>query len=675
MRTFACLIPLVACLAGLSFAKTRYASHPPMRPLPEPSDIPARKNPTFYVDSSRGNDANPGTKAKPWKSINHGLRRLKPGDALHLRGGTYYENVVIPVSGTEEAEIVIRSHPGELATIDAGLREFHDSPEDSWKPFEGGAKGEFVSTRTYPQFNGRPIVHAFPAAGWEPFFGKEDVRAVALGHFADSMVPLHGYRQVEDLRDDSMLWDVSSKFDKAAGVYCGPGLWFNRKTERIHVRLAHTTLAGLGDRHYRGETDPRKLALCVSGPYGADALRINGVSNVVLRDIEVRGASGSPLVNLYGSENVTLDGLTLHGGSPGLLAKASSKVRIVNCAFRGLAAPWSSRASMKYRGTPSYRLITQRNKPLNKDWEISHCEFTDDHDGIWIRYVDGLNFHHNYFDHFNDDGIEVGARKRDHLLHIHQNLISRCALTLTLHEMEVDEGAHEVDEGRGVFVMRNVIDLRGGILKYLPKEEDPSGAYMKSPGALAGDHGSPIWPDYHFYHNTVIRPNGAWRGYYGHGIGGRGTRGNRRSLLNNCFVQLEGLPGLNFSSVPEGYEIDGNLHWGLLDGPSYKGDFFKQMGRRMAFRKMPYPERWMRNDVFADPKFRKLTSGWEDDFDLSLNRGSPAENMGVKVPEKWPDPLRASDPGRPDLGAMPMGTKPWRVGIRGRLDLNGKQVD
>ena len=67
MRTFACLIPLIACLTGLSFAKSRYASHPPMRPLPEPSDRPAGKNPTFYVDSSRGNDANPGTKAKPWR--------------------------------------------------------------------------------------------------------------------------------------------------------------------------------------------------------------------------------------------------------------------------------------------------------------------------------------------------------------------------------------------------------------------------------------------------------------------------------------------------------------------------------------------------------------------------------------------------------------------------------
>ncbi|MFP6887864.1 MAG: hypothetical protein VB997_09890, partial [Opitutales bacterium] len=318
--------------------------------MPAPYDRPLPKGPAFFVDEAKGDDANDGSKARPWRSVNFALRQLKAGNILCLRGGTYYESLVATRSGTEDAPITIRSFPGELATIDGGLREFHDDPQESWRPFEGGAKKEFVSTRTYPQFNDRPIVHAFPAAGWEPLFGKEDERPLILGHFADSMVPLHGYRSVGDMRDDSMLWDVASKFDKSASVYCGPGVWFNRATERIHARLAHTTLAGLGERSYRGETDPRKLALCLSGPYGADVLRINGVKNLIFQDLVLRGASGSPLVNLYGSENITLDGLTLQGGAPGLLAKASSNVRIVHSAFCGLAAPWSSRASMKYRG-------------------------------------------------------------------------------------------------------------------------------------------------------------------------------------------------------------------------------------------------------------------------------------------------------------------------------------
>ena len=42
-----------------------------------------------------------------------------------------------------------------------------------------------------------------------------------------------------------------------AHVYCGPGLWFNPETSRIHCRLAHTKLPGLGENNYTGETDPR----------------------------------------------------------------------------------------------------------------------------------------------------------------------------------------------------------------------------------------------------------------------------------------------------------------------------------------------------------------------------------------------------------------------------------
>ena len=660
---------LVLFLAAFNLAAENFQSHPPQRPLPTAFNRPLPKGPLFFADSTKGNDANAGSKAKPWRSINHSLHQLNPGDTLCLRGGTFYEHVVMPVSGTTNAPITIRSFPNELAVIDGGLREFFETPAKAWQPFAGGAQGEFVSTKTYPQFNARPIVHAFPAAGWEPFFGKEDERPVVLGHFGDSMVPLHGYRTVGDLRDHSMLWDVANKFDKTSSVYCGPGVWFNRKTGRIHARLAHTQLAGLGERSYRGETDPRKIPLCISGPYGADVLRLNGVKNIVVQDIVLRGASGSPLVNLYGSENITLDGLTLYGGAPGLLAKASSKIKILNTAFRGLAAPWSSRASMKYRGTPSYQIITQRNKPQSADWEIAHCEFTDDHDGVWLRYVNNLRFHHNLVDRFNDDGIEVGARKRDHELYIYQNLISRCGLTFTLHQMEADEGATEVNPGSGIFITRNIIDLRRGLFKGPPREPDPTGAYLNGRGTLCGDHGGPIWPDYWFYHNTILRTDPPWRGYYGHGIGGRGTRGNQRAVLNNIFVQSNGIPGLAFSSVPTNYTIDGNLHWGLLDAKNYEGDFFKKQSRSYAFRKQPPPEAWFQHDQFANPRFKKLTANPAAPFDLTLQNNSPAKNTGVPINPQWPDPLRAPDKGKPDLGALPAGTAPWRVGVRGRLGI------
>ena len=172
----------VAASAAVSGPSDAWASHPPMRPLPVASARPLPDGPSFFVDALRGSDEADGSEASPWRSVNHALRQLSPGDTVSLRGGVYYEHVVVAVSGEEDAPITIRSYPGELAIIDGGLPEFLESPQTAWTPFPEGAEYEYVSTGTYPQFSTRPIITAFPADGWEPFYGKEAQRPVVLGH-------------------------------------------------------------------------------------------------------------------------------------------------------------------------------------------------------------------------------------------------------------------------------------------------------------------------------------------------------------------------------------------------------------------------------------------------------------------------------------------------------------
>ena len=76
---------------------------------------------------------------------------------------------------------------------------------------------------------------------------------------------------------------------------------------------------------------------------------------------------------------------------------------------------------MKYYGTASYQIIFQNNQPGNENIELAYCEFTDDHDFAFLRYVKNLQFHHNFVDNFNDDGLECGAKLRWHSIHIHHN--------------------------------------------------------------------------------------------------------------------------------------------------------------------------------------------------------------------------------------------------------------
>ena len=59
------------------------------------------------------------------------------------------------------------------------------------------------------------------------------------------------------------------------------------------------------------------------------------------------------MIDLYGSEDVGLDHLTVYGGFPALLVNAAKNIRVTHCAFRGLAdcvaVRWMSKRVLTYR--------------------------------------------------------------------------------------------------------------------------------------------------------------------------------------------------------------------------------------------------------------------------------------------------------------------------------------
>ncbi len=658
--------------------KPEYASHPPMRPLPTARTFVLSDGLKRFVDAVRGDDANAGSDRKPWKSLTHSIRQLKPGDTLYLRGGVYYEKVSLSQSGTSNAPITIASYPGELAIIDGGLKEFADSPATSWKPFQGGAEGEYVSTKTYAHLDDRRVPTQFLPASWEPMWGIEEERPLALGHFADSMVPLHGYRFSHDLRATNELWLGNKKKMRDIGIYGGPGVWFNRQTGRVHVRLAYHRLDGLGDSAYRGETDPRKLPLHIAVGFGEDVFRLNGVRHVQIRDLVFRGATGSPMIHVYGSQHIDMDHVTVFGGFPGLLLNASQNIRLTHSAFRGLAAPWTSRAHMKYRGTASYQIVLRNDQPVNRDFEFAWNEFTDDHDFAFLRFAWNLQFHHNLVDNFNDDGLECGAKLRNHTIYIYQNRIGACLIPFTQHEIEKDESPLDHDPKTGVYVFRNVVDLRAGTYKGPPKEPDSTGAFLHGEGHLIGDHGSPIWAVMHVYHNTFLRHTPVFRNYYLFGLGAQALRKTERDVFNNIFVQSDRVPGVVFGGMKQAENMreGGNLIWGVKEGHVISVDPFAKYRKSPLFAdsRNRYEPGWTTHDRVADPLFVKLSSEETKGADLRLQRASPAVDSGQPVPPEWPDPLRASDSNRPDIGVLPLGAKPWGVGIDGRISLFGGSI-
>jgi hypothetical protein len=117
----------------------------------------------------------------------------------------------------------------------------------------------------------------------------------------------------------------------------------------------------------------------------------------------------------------------------------------------------------------------------------------------------------------------------------------------------------------------------------------------------------------------------------------------------------------------------GNILWGVKEGPTGKANPFAKFRVSPLFKASRefYEPGWTTNDLVADPKFVTFAESADEASDLRLAKGSPAIDAGQPIPEKWPDPLRESDAGKPDIGAIPFGATAWGVGVDGRIPLFG----
>lgn len=86
---------------------------------PSPLLPPASSARTYYVDGTMGNDLSDGlTLATAWKTIQKSFNTAKPGTTVAIRGGTYYEELVVNVSGENDKPITFTNYSNEQVIID-----------------------------------------------------------------------------------------------------------------------------------------------------------------------------------------------------------------------------------------------------------------------------------------------------------------------------------------------------------------------------------------------------------------------------------------------------------------------------------------------------------------------------------------------------------------------------
>jgi hypothetical protein len=664
----ATLVTISCSLLARSAEPNKYRSHPPLRSTPPPSQRPLGPGPKLFVDPGRGDDKNDGSEKMPWRSVNAALKKLKPGDTLCLRGGTYFENIYCAVAGTKDAPITIRSYPGEQAVIDGGLREFAEQPASCWTPVVGGAAGEFRTVQSYR--NLRDVV----------------------GRFGDSLVGLQTYWHLDDLRATNELWiDDPEKKRMVLPHYCGPGLWYDKSSGHIHVRLAHTHLNVPDVPDYRGETDPRRLPLIVA-PFNSVPLFVDQAMHVRFQDLVIQGGGFNTVV-LQNGVSLEFDGVTIHGSSYAIRARGTGPLRMVHCGVYGMIPPWAWRSEnslFTYNASsydpfiapakpanerniarlPTHALVVTEGSyefeifyyPYNHDWDISYSEFGDGHDGV---YLSGhhIHFHHNLVNNMQDDGIYLSAPSpyMTDDIHVEQNLILQCFTAFACNSIGGPDGR--------IDITRNVVDLRQGVNFDRPTPQLPRGRV--SSGHIFLTHGREHLGNHslYFYQNTFLSPTANAAYALRTWVDTMPT--TQRRVFNNIFVYLDsGYPPIDIGLAPPAHDlqIDGNLHWSPTAGAQAPADFLAKVRASPASErnKKNYPAGWAAHDRIGDPLFMAFDRSPKKPVDYRLKAGSAALAGGVALPADWHDPLRPKS-GPPDIGGIPAGAEPPRFGRQGRL--------
>lgn len=93
---------------------------------------------TWHVDARKGDDANVGDAAMPFRTLLRAAKLVNPGDTVLVHAGIYFEHVKLERGGTKEAPITFRALDGPEKTFISGAHRALREGKLSWESVQGG---------------------------------------------------------------------------------------------------------------------------------------------------------------------------------------------------------------------------------------------------------------------------------------------------------------------------------------------------------------------------------------------------------------------------------------------------------------------------------------------------------------------------------------------------------
>jgi outer membrane biosynthesis protein TonB len=115
-------------------------------PAPTPAPSPTPSSTTSRYLAPNGSDSNAGTQAAPWATLGGAISKMRAGETLYVRGGTYTvttRTTYVTVAGTASEPITIRNYPGETPVFTSSVRQVN------YLYFADGARYITVSGLTF----------------------------------------------------------------------------------------------------------------------------------------------------------------------------------------------------------------------------------------------------------------------------------------------------------------------------------------------------------------------------------------------------------------------------------------------------------------------------------------------------------------------------------------------